>query len=947
LQAPPQPAAAERSYVRRLAELVRQAAEAVHALHEAGVIHRDIKPGNIMVTADGGQAVLMDLGLAQVADDVEGKLTRTRQFVGTLRYASPEQVLSAGALDRRSDVYSLGATLWELLTLRPLYGATEQTATVDLMRRIQVSEPEPVRKHNPTVARDLEAVVQRCLEKDPAKRYATARELADELGRFLRGEPVRARPVSGVERGWRWVRRRPGVAALLAVGGVAVVALVAVVVGAYYTTRLERQKEIVEEQKQELVAERQQLVRQQYYEDMNLAQQSWDHGHVARMLELLARHEPTTADAADLRGPEWDFLWRLSHPAGVRDFPGLKNRVMGLAFSRDGTRLALAGWDNHVRVLDAASGKELFVLQGHKDFVNQVAFSPDGNHLASASKDKTVKVWNLHTRKAEHTLTGHTNWVFAVAFSPDGQHVASASWDFTVRVWDLGKEKEPEVFRRRHTAEVFSVAFSHDGKLLASGGGDRAVRVWDAQTGNEVHVFRGHRREVQSVAFSPDDKRLASGGWDRTVRLWDLQKHQEINPSTVAGHDSFVHGVAFSADGKYVASGGEDKVVKVWDAETKEELVALKGHAHRVYCVAFHPNGADLAASGGSTGGGGEVKMWDWQRHRQAAARKEHGSWVSCVAFSPPDGQRLASAGAGAWDADKGRSSGGEVKVWDTASGRLLLSFPDVPDVVNGLAFRAEGSLLAGALRDGTVRVWDAGTGKEVCRLEGPRREGKPTIPFSCVAFSRNGKHLAGGQDKVVQIWDAETWREERTFTGPTGKLNTVAFSPDGKWLAAAGATAGLVHLWNAERGEEALVLKGHVGGIAAVTFSPDGKRLASAGADQTLRLWDPGSGEQRTLLSGHEIGLTGVAWSPDGTRLASCSLDRTVKIWDAATGQEALTIEGDGDRPVGVAFSPDGRYLAAAYGELNYPQLRGEAKLWDVSPADGRSVPQAPPAGK
>jgi YD repeat-containing protein len=214
-------------YITRVAEVVRQAAEAAHALHETGVVHRDIKPGNILLTPDGTHAVLMDLGLAQLADEMDRKLTRTREFVGTLRYASPEQVLAVAPVDRRSDVYSLGATLWELLTLRPLYGATEQTSSPELMQRIQTQEPEPVRAHNPRVPRDLEAIVLKCLEKDPQRRYGTARELADDLGRFLRHEPVQARPIGPVRRVLRQVRRRPGVAIAVILGALAVPALAA------------------------------------------------------------------------------------------------------------------------------------------------------------------------------------------------------------------------------------------------------------------------------------------------------------------------------------------------------------------------------------------------------------------------------------------------------------------------------------------------------------------------------------------------------------------------------------------------------------------------------------------------------------------------------------------------------------------------------------------------
>ena len=213
------------TYVWHVVDLIRQVADAAHALHEAHVIHRDIKPGNIIVSSDGSQAVLMDLGLAQLADDVEGRLTRTRQFVGTLRYASPEQVLAVGSLDRRTDIYSLGAVLWESLTLRSMFSSGEHTATPDLMRRIQYEEPDPIRKYEPRVAADLQAIVNKCLEKDPNRRYPTALELVHDLDRFLRGEPVQARNIGNVERLWRSMKRHPLETSFVAVCLVTLIAL--------------------------------------------------------------------------------------------------------------------------------------------------------------------------------------------------------------------------------------------------------------------------------------------------------------------------------------------------------------------------------------------------------------------------------------------------------------------------------------------------------------------------------------------------------------------------------------------------------------------------------------------------------------------------------------------------------------------------------------------------
>jgi serine/threonine protein kinase len=354
-----------RDYLRHIVELVRQVAEAAEALHEAGILHRDIKPGNIMVSADGRQAVLMDLGLAQLADEIEGRLTRTRQFVGTLRYASPQQVLAVGTLDRRSDVYSLGATLWELLTLRPLYGATEQMPTPDLMEKIQREEPDRPRRHHPGIARDLEAIVLKCLEKDPKRRYARACELAEDLQRFQNGESVQARPVGGLKRGLRWMKRRKALTALLGVSVLAALALVVVIVGLFYNSQLQSALQEAQAQRDEANSQRQEAVKQKaeaneqrelvrrvsYGANIRLADFAWRENRMEEVQRLLEPYRPTPVNDPNekLRGFEWGSLWRLC----------------------DG---------------------ELPTLRGHTKAVTCVAYSPDGLRLASASGDKTVKV---------------------------------------------------------------------------------------------------------------------------------------------------------------------------------------------------------------------------------------------------------------------------------------------------------------------------------------------------------------------------------------------------------------------------------------------------------------------------------------------------------------------------------------------------------------------------
>ncbi len=330
---PPPVVLGGRGYVRHMVDLVRQAALAVHALHEHGVIHRDIKPGNVMVTEEGGQAVLMDLGLAQLADDVQGRLTNTRQFVGTLRYASPEQVDAVGRLDRRSDVYSLGATLWELLTLRPLFGATEETPTPEVIHRIQRTDAEPVRRYNTAASADLQAVVQKCLEKDASRRYASAAELAEELDRVAAGEPVRARPVGRMERGWRWCRRNPVVASLLA--AVALSLASGTGVATYFAVQATARAEAEARAKRDALHRKEKAEWLAYTGQIALAQREWRDGNVAHARELLDGCQ------WDLRGWEHDYLYTLFY-ASQRTFLGHANTVNSVCFSPDGTRLASA-----------------------------------------------------------------------------------------------------------------------------------------------------------------------------------------------------------------------------------------------------------------------------------------------------------------------------------------------------------------------------------------------------------------------------------------------------------------------------------------------------------------------------------------------------------------------------------------------------------------------------
>lgn len=588
-------------------ELFQEVCEGVHHAHQKGIIHRDIKPSNILVSVQNDKAIpkIIDFGIAKaITQPLSGETAHTEQgqLLGTPEYMSPEQAeMAYEQVDTRSDIYSLGVLLYELLAGVPPFDAAElREGGIDRIQQIICNE-EPrtpsarltsLGNKAKTVAesrrtqiitltrrlhRELEWIPMKAMRKDRTRRYRSASELADDIQNYLTGTPLIAGPESTIYRARKFVRKHAGSVTMVVLVGVAIV--VGLVVSIVMGCRVEqaRQQEVAartqveqallraenaEKTAQERAEEYRQLL---YTHSIALADVAYRNADISRMNELLS------SCPEDLRGWEWSYLNHIQDQS-YKTLRGHVGTISTVAVSPDGKRIVSCGLDKTIKIWDSHSGAELMTLLGHESQVNAV-FSPDGKQIISGAYDGIIKVWDVENAKELMILTGHKNAAGAF-FSPDGKTIVSGSVDKTLRIWDAETGAELMTLRG-HEEPLLCHAISPDGSRIVSGSYDNTIRVWDAITGAEQIVLRGHKSGARSVAFSPDGRHIVSSA-NKTIKVWNTKTGAEL--MTLQGHGALIYSVAWSPDGKHIVSTGEDRTIRIWNATNGTELRILRGH---------------------------------------------------------------------------------------------------------------------------------------------------------------------------------------------------------------------------------------------------------------------------------------------------------------------------------------------------------------------------------
>jgi WD40 repeat protein/serine/threonine protein kinase len=946
---------------RSIAEAGAQAALALDHAHQNGIIHRDIKPSNLMLESTAHSPLrvwITDFGLAR--RNTAETLTMPGDILGTLRYMSPEQALAKRVIvDQRTDVYSLGVTLYELLTLEPAFQGPDRE---EVLRQIAFEEPQAPRRLNPAIPVELEIIVQKAMEKNPVDRYATAQEMGQDLGRWLNSEPIRARRPTLVQRVLKFARRHRGL--VWAAAAVLAAAVLFGFGGLSYSNQKIREKQQETDREVELkkkaLADKDQALQEKdeaydaleltsYEQSIGLAHLHWLQGDVAKANVYLDRCP------AKLRAWEWYYLKRLCRGAkllvpeqkatflepktGQPVFPELIGPVafspddkvvrIGRLTGPDGGRIEdkpvppglvkppqPGHFEAVIKLFDTDSGKETAVIRESLENALTVAITPDCSVIGFARHDGSLEIYRPFVKKRLRINEAHGGWVRKLRFSPRGRWVVVVERKGLVSIWDTEADRRDRLVLRVHgpydgnygqsPAEGMGIAFSDNDRFLAlpiltgkSKGNDRlaAIRVWDLLGNARELCDLPGRPWGQGLRISLDGSYLTQCQHAYDHHILEVWSTRTGKMQWSYSSPRWAYNIAFSRDSRYLAATGGSEI-KVWKLSDGE--VVFWTQAKDPFSTFAFTHDATRLAAGEENG---RITLWEWKTGRQVASYAGHTSAIESLAVAR-DGSHLVSTSRGNY------RHGPAAMLWD-------LRKPQEALVLSGVAREvmfSPDSQYCAFVGNG-LAVWNLTSRVHACNL-----------PFDAVPllrprqFSPDGKTILGvhKEGSRLKVWDTATGRELFDLGADCTALNV---SPDGGTIAATywGNKSGHIYLWDARSGRQSGKLSRHNSRlpVTSLAFAPDGKHLGSLSSDE-FKMWDLSTHKEvysRAWPVRAENYIRGrLLFTPDGSRIAligGCTPGEVVlKMLDAATGNELFS-RPFGNRLVEAnTISPDGSLI-------------------------------------